>query len=45
MKENEAKVVALIGQKAYDEEMRVLELIAADDVKKGGFEMISGDID
>jgi ABC-type transport system involved in cytochrome bd biosynthesis fused ATPase/permease subunit len=37
MENNEAKVKELIGEKAFEEEMRVLKLIAAEDEKKGNF--------
>ena len=45
MESNEKKVKDLIGEKAYDEEMRLLKKIAEEDEKKGGFAAIAGDID
>ena len=37
MKQNEEKIKKLIGEKAYEEEMRVLNLIEEDEKKKGAF--------
>ena len=45
METNEAKVKALIGEQAFEEEMAVLKLVAENDKKKGEFAAIAGDVD
>jgi len=45
MEENKDKLVTLIGQAKYDEEMNLLKLVEKDDEKKGGFQAISGAVD
>merc|ERR1712232_1338800 len=45
MADNRAKVIALIGQEKYDEEVKLLEECAANDEKKGGFQSVAGAVD
>ena len=45
MADNKAKVVALIGQAKYDEEIALLQEVEKDDEKKGAFLSVAGAID
>jgi len=45
MADNKAKLLGLIGQAKYDEEVAVLQAIEKDDEKKGGFQAVAGAVD
>ena len=45
MQQNKDKIVNMVGQAKYDEELALLELVKADDEKKGAFQSIKGDVD
>lgn len=45
MADNKAKVIGMIGEEKYNEEVEMLKLCEKDDEKKGGFQAVSGAID
>ena len=45
MADNKDKVIALIGQAKYDEEIALLKEVEKDDEKKGGFQAVAGAVD
>ena len=45
MADNKDKIITMIGQTHYDEEVNLLKKIADEETKAGGFQSISGDID
>lgn len=45
MADNKDKIVLMIGQAKYDEEVALLKLVEKNDEKKGGFQSIAGAVD
>lgn len=45
MEDNKEKIIKLIGQQKYDEEVNLLKEVEKEDEKKGAFHAVAGDID